>query len=174
MNFESLTPEVRTHMLNEIDADSTADTLYRSKRLLDSAWPAYKTALTEAAKTGTEVTLAAAIANGMLVSQETSTRNGKPYLKAVPSNAAQTLAEGEFNRFYIRGVCLEAIATNRKIEVYRGKAVSSARSESELKLGHRPDPKLLLADLRKNIGLETFLGIPGGANSGISVRLVDG
>jgi hypothetical protein len=38
-----------------------------------------------------------------------SHRNGVPYVKRVPVNAPGILAEGEFNRFYLRGLCLAAI-----------------------------------------------------------------
>lgn len=41
---------------------------------------------------------------------ETATRNGKTFSKKVPVTAAETLAEGEFNRFYARGLCLREVA----------------------------------------------------------------
>jgi hypothetical protein len=44
----------------------------------------------------------------------------------VPVTAADTLAEGEFNRFYLRGLCRRASAANMaEIEVYRAKEVAN-------------------------------------------------
>lgn len=81
------------------------------------------------------------------------------------------LAEGEFNRYYIRALCLRAIEEGKKLKVYRAKEVGNPRSESAVKIGQEVDSQLLLADLRKNIGIDTCFGLPAGPNSGLSVRL---
>jgi hypothetical protein len=102
-----------------------------------------------------------------------SQRNGKPYPKAVPHNAPETLAEGEFNRFYIRAICVIALRRGQTdVEVYRAKDVIKPRPESASKMGSRVDANALLNDLRTSIGVESALGIPAGPNSGLSVRLL--
>jgi len=99
-------------------------------------------------------------------------RRGKPV--KVASNAPQRLAEGEFNRFFLRGLCLRAIDEGiDEVIVYRARASSSPRSESEALVGTRFDPKVLLNDLRENLGVDTALGLPPGPNSGLSARLPD-
>jgi hypothetical protein len=91
---------------------------------------------------------------------------------AMPENAPDILAEGEFNRFYIRGLCLRAIADGiPALVVYRAKEVRQPRSDSERKLGTTVDPRRLLEDLRTHQGVDPALGIPAGPNSGLSVRL---
>ena len=89
----------------------------------------------------------------------------------VPKDANKTLAEGEFNRYYIRGVCKKAISEGLEIEVYRAKQVEKPRPESQALIGKTLDPKTLLDDLRERIGVDTALGVPAGPNSGLSVRL---
>ena len=90
----------------------------------------------------------------------------------IPSNANEILAEGEFNRFYIRALCRRVIAEKiNELEVFRAKQVSSPRLESESKIGMKIDPNKLLKDLRENIGIDTVLGLPAGPNSGLSVKI---
>jgi hypothetical protein len=90
----------------------------------------------------------------------------------VPVTATETLAEGEFNRFYCRGLCARAIAEQTKeVEVYRGKYVQEPRAVSEAKMGMRCNPLTLLNDLRTSQGIEPTLGIPPGPNSGLTIRL---
>jgi hypothetical protein len=90
----------------------------------------------------------------------------------VPYTAAETLAEGEFNRLYARGLCIRAIRENiTEVEVYRGKTVMHPRSESEFLIGRRFSPTELLNDLRNSKGVEPALGIPPGPNSGITIKI---
>lgn len=103
---------------------------------------------------------------------ETATRKGTAYTKAVSSNAHETLAEGEFNRFYIRAVCLRALQEGfANVRVHRAKNVSDPRSESQTKIGELIRAETLLNDLRSNIGVDSSLGLPSGPNSGLSVEL---
>lgn len=90
----------------------------------------------------------------------------------VPINAPQRLAEGEFNRFYIRGLCLRALDEGKStVVVYRARHSSSPRLESEELIGSAFDAKALLEDLRESPGVDTALGLPPGPNSGLSARL---
>ena len=92
----------------------------------------------------------------------------------VPYTAPMTLAEGEFNRFYLRGACLRAASevSRNMIEIYRARPSVNPRPQSEALIGTRLDPTILLSDLRDHIGVDTALRLPPGPNSGLSGRLV--
>lgn len=82
------------------------------------------------------------------------------------------LAEGEFNRFYIRAICVRAMESGvREVTVYRAKEVLDARTESTRKIGQSVSAEELLRDLRTSQGIDTALGLPPGPNSGLSVYL---
>lgn len=100
-------------------------------------------------------------------------RDGAPLRCRVPHNAAELLAEGEFNRYYVRAVCRWALDLGfGQVEVYRAKAVKEARPASEQRIGSRIDARALLADLRLHSSEdEPDLGVPSGPGSGLSVRL---
>ena len=164
--------EVRTLMMQELDHDIANIKIYYSTRLKDNMRARYIELLRQAIREGNDVTLAQDILReNCLVEMEVSHRNGKPYDKRVPVDAHETLAEGEFNRFYCRGVCLRAIANHRQVIVYRAKEVNHPRAESEAKIGTSIDPTILLNDLRTNIGVDLCIGIPAGPNSGLSIRI---
>jgi hypothetical protein len=91
----------------------------------------------------------------------------------VPVTAQDAFAEGEFNRFYARGLCRLAIEQGiQALYIYRAKAVVVPRPDSQAKIGTPIDPNALLEDLRVHQGVDTALGLPPGPNSGLSVRLV--
>jgi hypothetical protein len=163
----------RLFMLEEIDFDAPPRQIYISPRLTEAGKREWKTLLVTAAKQGDAPALAAAIrAGAYLNTSEIAHRNGKPFTRAVPITAADTLAEGEYNRYYIRALCRRAQSTGViELEIYRAKEVSSARPDSEAKIGTRVNVEALLKDLRENIGIDTALGLPPGPNSGLSVRL---
>ena len=101
-----------------------------------------------------------------------ATPSGGTTVARVPRTAPQTFAEGEFNRFYLRGLCLRALDEGKRIEAYRAKTVTAPRPASLMLVGTKFDPKRLLADLRAHQGIETALGLPVGPNSGLSGKLV--
>lgn len=160
-------------MLAEVEHDISRGALYRSARLTDAGWAAYAGLLKEAIRSGDDATLTASLRKpGYWLDQEQSrSSKGKVYWKKVPVNAPDTLAEGEFNRFYLRGLCQVALETGTGIVVYRAKEVANPRAESQALIGKTLDPVSLLADLRAHTGVDTALGLPPGPNSGLSGRL---
>lgn len=163
--------KIREFMLEELENDIKEQNLYFSKRFKESSMNEYITILRRSIEKGDDNVLANEIKQkNLLKSMETKVRKGKGYSAKVPKNAHLTLAEGEFNRFYIRGVCRKAITEKLEIEVYRAKPVRTPRSKSQRLIGTTVNPERLLSDLQKNIGVDLALGIPGGANSGLSVR----
>jgi len=169
--FHNLDDTTRGQMLIEANLDGARATEYFGKRLTATGhadWPAL---LRAAICTGTTETLALQLREaGRLRTIEVSHRKGVPHEKAVPSNAADLLAEGEFNRYYCRAICLRAIAENRSVSVYRGRHSDNPRAESEAWIGRQLDAQELLDDLRRNTGGEPRMGLPS-VNSGLTVRL---
>lgn len=169
-----LLPDVRALMLAEIQSSITIGSIYISPRLTDTGRKEYPNLLTGAASSYEDGWLANELRrNGRLKQFEQRRKPSGGFTDVkVPVTAPETLAEGEFNRFYICGLCQYAIKNGiSALVVYRAKEVERPRPESEAKIGMLVNPTELLADLRQNIGLDTFLGIPAGPNSGLSVRL---
>ena len=172
--FSYLDATTRPFMLEEIDNDIAANTLYVSDRLNDLGRNLYLSLLREAALFFDEVWLAGQLrTRGCFnASYERKKPKGGFTQAAMPFNAPETLAEGEYNRFYMRGLCRRAIGAGvSQLVVYRAKTVVNARPESEAKLGMLISAEALLNDLRTNPGIDTFLGLPPGPNSGLCVAL---
>ena len=164
-NFKNLTDSVRKHMISEIESDIKNDKLYISDRLNEDGKNGYPEFLMDAVKNNSEKELSENL-NGFFNDQEVV--NGK--IKKVPSNASTLLSQSEFNRFYIRGVCIEAIEKgDENLEIYRARESSWSRPESEQLIGNDVNAKELLNDLRENIGKKPNL-LPE-INSGLSVKL---
>lgn len=169
--FKNLTNETRRYMAEEVNYDLQKNILYISERLSAVGKSVYPALLLKSIESGTEATLAQSLL-GKFNSTCLRTKNGISSVVKVPYNQNVTLAEGEFNRFYIRALCRIAISNGHKLKIYRAKLSSSPRIESERKIGSFIDPEHLLWDLRNNVGTDTALGLPPGPNSGLSVELV--
>jgi hypothetical protein len=174
LNYVNLDERTRALMRDEIAVDIAARTLYTSPRLSTRGAHEWPDLLRHAAATGNDETLAEHLNSDGRLNQLEERRKptGGVTMVKVPVTAAATLAEGEFNRFYIRALCQRAIEQSvPRLIVYRAKDATSPRRESEEKVGTEIDPQQLLADLRANPGVDTALGLPAGPNSGLSVRL---
>lgn len=172
MTYQNLNPEIRELMHTEIQSDLSSHRLYESKYFNENGKSKYPELLTLAAKSGDSDTLSSSLINHDCFKEKTerTTKKGISMVK-VPTTASKTLSEGEFNRFYIRAVCIYAIENNRNIVVYRARQSSNPRAESESLIGTNPIPSSLLEDLRTNIGVDTALGLPQGPNSGLSIKI---
>jgi hypothetical protein len=113
--------------------------------------------------------------NDHMKNQEPYTRNGKQFWRKINVPfACEQLAEGEFNRYYLRGLCRRALQDGiPALVVYRGKMVREPRPESEAKIGMFIDAQRLLDALRSNdfVSIEDALAVPGGPSSGLTARL---
>lgn len=153
--------------------DIARDKLYLSPRLSGNGLTEYPTLIREAARGYDDEWLANSLRdNGRLnLTEQRRTKSGIVMAK-VPVNAPETLSEGEFNRFYARGLCRFALNSGiARLQVYRAKAVMVARSVSEAMIGTEIEAAALLEDLRTHQGVDTALGLPPGPNSGLSVKL---
>jgi hypothetical protein len=157
--------EIRALMVEEIEHDLQDDRLHPSEWLTARGELQWPLVLLDAAREHTDGWLANQLrSRKMLDELEESGRK-------VPVNAADTLAEGEFNRFYCRAVCRLAQARGVPVVVYRAKNVEQPRERSELLRGQRLSPDEVLLDLRAAGSKEPLIGVPGGWNSGISLTL---
>lgn len=174
LKLDSLDDRTRGLMLKEIELDASSNRIYISPRLTAKGQVEFPALLKRASEGQNDTWLAQRLRFHNLmnpVEQRRKPKGGYTTVR-VPETAADTLAEGEWNRYYIRAVCVRAIADDvESLEVYRAKAVAGPRRESVRLIGTLVDPVRLLSDLRTNIGVDTALGLPGGPNSGLSVRL---
>jgi len=172
LNLVNLDARTRSFMLQEIGRDITADILHKNKNLIPQAVEAYPLWLKKAVEEYDDSWLMQQLVGKFNATHEYTTKKGKTVVAPVSPKSAEMFAEGEFNRFYCRGLCLRAIEENvQGLVIYRAKIVETPRSESEAKIGTTVSPALLLDDLRTNIGRDTELGVPGGPLSGLSVKL---
>ncbi len=174
LHYENLDSETRQWMLGEIELDVSRGTLYISPRLNERGVENYESLLREAVASHDDAWLAGQLRRGGYLKafeQRRKPRGGVTTAK-VPISAPDTLAEGEFNRLYVRGLCMRAIEEGvAEVEVYRGKSVRQPRPESVAMIGKRIPAQALLKDLRQSPGVEPALGLPPGPNSGLTVRL---
>ncbi len=174
LKLENLDAQTRNHMTAEIKADIATTKLYLSNRLSSRGRVDYAQLLQHAAEGHDDSWLANELrGNGRLNEMEERRKpKGGTTMARVPVTATETLAEGEFNRFYIRGLCVHALAAGiPDLIIYRAKEVDNPRPESVAKIGQRIPAQALLNDLRANPGVDTALGLPPGPNSGLSARL---
>lgn len=175
IRYENLDAEVRAFMRQELERDHRSGSVYISPRLTQLGMQVWRNLLGEAIEHHDDNWLAAQLRlRGLIATEEQrrKPRGGYTVVK-VPHTAADMLAEGEFNRYYVRGLCAAVLACNQtKVEVYRGKMVTNPRQESEALIGRRLSAQQLLEDLRTSQHLERALGLSPGANSGLTVRRV--
>ncbi len=176
IRHKDLDERTRQFMLRELEMDLADDRLYLSPRLNERGRRSYPSLLRQAIISHDDAWLADQISSNRLLKAYEQRRLVKGgYTKAsVPRSAADTLAEGEFNRFFMRGLCARALEEGLdEVQIYRGKKVTSPRPESEKLLGTTKEARKLLNDLRANPGVEPSLGLPPGPNSGLTVRLAE-
>lgn len=172
LNYDSLDDQVRAKMLQELENDIAANRLYISPRLTDEGRNTWPDLLRDAIKHHNDDWLAEQLRTLGLIRdfEQRKTKTGARAVR-VPITAPNTLAEGEFNRYYARGLCSAQIDDGHaEVEVYRAKFADNPRRESELMIGRRLPAESLLEDLRTSQGVEPALGVPPGPNSGLSVR----
>jgi DNA repair photolyase len=171
----NLDARTRALMLDEVEYDKARQELHISPYLSGQGQHDYEILLREAIKSGNEETLAARLDEHRRIARTAHRRipSGGYSIVTVPSNAAEMIAESEFNRYYIRALCRRAIEDGiDELIVYRAKPVHEPRATSEELVESTVDPRELLQDLREHPGdAIPQLGIPGGPNSGISVHL---
>jgi hypothetical protein len=169
--YKNLDTKTRQYMLKENDIGGH----YKSPRLKQESWDKWLSIFTEGLRQYTDDWIAEEINRHLLLKthEERKKPQGGITVAKIPINAAQMLAEGEFNRFYLRGICSRALDESKKeLRIYRGKEVTNPRPESEMKIGTLIDAKELLIDLRKSDFVDNALKLPAGPNSGLTAEIV--
>lgn len=168
--FHHLDEHTRVHMTAEVNADVRTGTLYHSQDFCEHGRTQYQALIRTACERGDVDSLAAALLPALF--NPTRTDKNQRVTRLNLADSAIKFAAGEYNRFYLRGLCLRADGGGiTELVVYRAKVSENARSQSEAMIGTRVATMALLADLRENKGLDTHLGLPPGPHSGLSARL---
>ena len=172
--YENLDDRTRQLMLEEMDYDIAHNQLHISPLLSGQGERDYPNLLREAIQSGSDETLAESLRVHRRLSRALPRRKPKGGygIASTPENAADMLAEGEFNRYYIRALARRALEDGiQELVVYRAKTVQSPRPESEALVETTLPAGDLLEDLRSHPGEPPTLGVPSGPNSSLSVRL---
>lgn len=172
--YVNLDDRTRRLMLDEVEYDIARNQLHISPLLSGQGQRDYVNLLKEAIQNGTDETLAQELKAHRRITRTLPRRKPKGgfAIAATPTNAAEILAESEFNRFYIRALARRAIEDGiPDLVVYRAKPVQSPRPESEALIESTLSPEEIINDLRAHPDEPPKLGVPSGPNSGLSVRL---
>jgi hypothetical protein len=174
LHYMNLDERTRQFMVEEIDMDVASGKIYLSNWLTEEGQRNWPGLLRTAAEHHDDGWMAAQLRTGGWVRDRAERRKPKGgfTMARVPQEAPDTMSEGEFCRYYVRGLCRRAVTDGvADVIVYRAKQVREPDRGSEEKVGTRWNPQAILDDLRSTQGLSPLLGIPRGPNSGLCIRL---
>lgn len=139
-NFTNLDTRTRELMCSEIQSDIEEGKLYKSESLNTRGSQMYEEFLLRAVYDGDDELFAKLLAPNTYF----NTTDLQP-------GAAKLLCQNEFNKYYIRAICLKVIALGvDTVVVYRAKPTDHPQPEVEAKVGTFITASELLADLRAN------------------------
>ena len=173
-DFTNLDEKTRSYMLRAIEQAEHEEQINYSPRLNAQGKEQWLDLLEQAARAHDEHWLAYELeANRLIKGFEVSERPVGSYsVKHVPRTAALTMAEGQFNRFYMLGLCGRARDEGiTHLEVYRAKQSARPRRESQALVGIRLPVEVVEPQLRDDVASQKSLLIQ--PNSGISLRIPD-
>ena len=174
LHLPDLDDRTRRFMLDELEADVAQRCLHLSPYLTEAGRAAYARVLRAALRGGTEASLAAELRRPGRMDTPTGWQQGA-LVRSLPSTAPDALAEAEFHRYYIRGLCRRAIAEGvRTLVIYRAKDGTPSRANTDGMVGVRIDAASLLEDLRTTSGQTPPRVLRGCPDPGMSVRLPTG
>lgn len=169
--FRELDGAVRELMVAEVQGAINSGTLYYSKRFNETGTEAWPGLLLQAAQNHDEHWLAWSLESMVAIKGfETKAKPKGGYTTAhVPDTAAETLADAEFNRYYMCAVCRKAIAEGRAVvTAYRAKVRGEPRAESQALIGSTFNPEELVGALRQKPSGEPHPLLQ--PNSGLSIH----
>ena len=171
--YENLDPTTRRFALEELDWDEEHHRAHVPDRVRPEAQKEYLARLRDALRYYDDQWLEDHV-DELLVDFETrKTRSGGQATARIPTGAARMIAEGDFNRYYMRGVAARAAADGRQVvEVYRARLSLEPRTASSELEGTRITATDLLNELRGLSGEAPTISRLGKPNSGLSVRMV--
>src|ERR1044071_5534375 len=173
LQYESLDPTTRRFAIAELDSDLATGSYHTSERIRPTAVAEYQRYLHESLRYYDDRWFEEHASDLMIDHEARRTRSGGQTAVRLPEMASRMLAEGDFNRYYMRGVALRAIEEGREVvEVYRARLSMEPRVESAQLEGRRLPAKEVLAYLRGEEASDPAVTALGRPNSGLSVRLV--
>lgn len=172
LHYENLDPTTRRYALAELDDDLKNGGFHASDRLRPTAIAEYQRLLHEAIRYYDDLWLEDRVSDLLVDFETRQTRSGGQTTAKIPEMASRMLAEGDFNRYYMRGVAVRALQEGRELEVYRARLSLEPRPESAEMEGHRFSPQEVLDQLRGLSGPDPMVPRLGRVNSGLSVRMV--
>ena len=173
LDLANLDPCTRSFMLTELEADLANGTLYFSPQLSEQGQLQYHHLLRAAVTSGTEESFAEALEHLQAVLPPGRWQHPRE-VGPDEALAAATgrLAEREFHRFYIRGLCRRALDQGvHALEIYRAKPAENGRAPSDAMVGVRVTASSLLEDLSGEFRSWPPHGLPQCRDPGLSVRL---
>lgn len=98
-------------------------------------------------------------------------KEGKFTLALVPRSAEETLAQDEFNLYYIKALCVYALSQGiEELEIYSARRIQNHRPKSESLKGKKVSAEDVLRDLRSSLRGESALGL-GLYGSSLSLKI---
>jgi hypothetical protein len=173
LQYQNLDPTTRRFAIAELDQDIASGAFHLPSRLRPTVAGDYQRLLRDALRYYDDLWLEEHASDLLVESETRRTPAGGQVTAKVPQMAARMVAEGDFNRYYMRGVCVRAIEEGRQVvEVYRARLSLEPRSESAELEGHRLSARAVLDWLRGLQSDDPAVAPLGRPNSGLSVRLV--
>jgi hypothetical protein len=152
---DELASEIRPLTLAELLWSLEHQKLYYSKQFTAHGHGEYPRILMDALTSGTPDTLDEALNQPGIFKPNTSRRS------------AQSFIWDEFNKYYMRALCLWVLThPGHELVVVRGRMSEHHRDSSDARLGRREDPKKFLEVLRETPKVNPF-----GANSGLTLTI---
>lgn len=148
-NYKHLNNEIRSLIKTEIEAAIERKTLYYSKQFNPDGHEAWPGLLMQAALEHDEHWLGYHLDDHGFFKNAVyrKTPSGGYTIVKVPSDAAQKLADCEFNRYYMIAVCRLAINQGKQITIVRAKQRGEQRPDSVILEGKRLDPGSLISEI---------------------------
>ena len=173
LQYTHLDPEARDLMQTEIEVDVRDVRVRASSWLTQTGRDAWTGLLLSAAREHDDAWLAERLDTLDLVAHEQHVVHlGVRRLRKRPPHLIEDIAEDAFNYYYCRAVCLLADRrAESNVQVYRGRSPRKRRRQAEVMIGRKLNAAMLLMELRTGGDTEGALGMRGGPNSGLSVRL---
>ncbi len=173
LQYANLDPTTRRYALAELDEDLASGAFHLPARVRPTAAADYQRLLRDAIRYYDDLWLEEHTSDVLVESEPRRTASGGQVTAKVPEAAARMVAEGDFNRYYMRGVAARAVDEGRQIvEAYRARLSLDPRPESAELEGQRLPARAVLDWLRGLEGNDPTVTPLGRPNSGLSVRLV--
>jgi hypothetical protein len=169
-NFLDLNEEIRSLMKEEVAFDLDNGILSKSTRFNDKGNIEYSDILLKNIENGDEETMSFQLVGLFKAKEISHDKKGNKIEKDIPSDANKNFANTEFNRFYMRALCVFALKNNKSLEIYRAKDSLSHRLESDNSLNTKiENVQETLMMLRDNKEYYNFIAKP---NSGLSLKII--